>query len=96
MAGMMELRAISPETGERVLSGEEASAILNVELGSVPHLLKDPGETGYSLTCLRRKKESMAYQTFQAEYMQMPVMTRAYTTACVLTTLSVVRWYNLV
>ncbi|EDO47541.1 predicted protein [Nematostella vectensis] len=31
----------------------------------------------------------MAYQTFHAEYMQMPIVTRAYTTACVLTTLAV-------
>ena len=30
-------------------------------------------------------------QTFQQEYMQMPPMTRTYTTACVLTTLAVVR-----
>ena len=30
-------------------------------------------------------------QTFQQEYMQMPPITRAYTTACVLTTLAVVR-----
>jgi Derlin-2/3 len=32
----------------------------------------------------------MAYQTFRQEYMQMPVVTRAYTTACVITTLAVV------
>ena len=32
----------------------------------------------------------MAYQTFQQEYMQIPPVTRAYTTACVLTTLAVV------
>lgn len=31
----------------------------------------------------------MAYQTFQQEYWQMPVVTRMYTTACVVTTLSV-------
>ncbi|CAL1540594.1 unnamed protein product [Lymnaea stagnalis] len=31
----------------------------------------------------------MAAQTFQQEYMQMPPVTRAYTTACVLTTLAV-------
>ncbi|XP_028396616.1 derlin-2-like [Dendronephthya gigantea] len=31
----------------------------------------------------------MAYQSFQAEYMQMPTVTRAYTTACVFTTLAV-------
>ncbi|XP_076040918.1 derlin 2 [Oratosquilla oratoria] len=31
----------------------------------------------------------MAYQTFQQEYMQMPPVTRAYTTACVVTTLLV-------
>ncbi|CAG0884423.1 unnamed protein product [Darwinula stevensoni] len=31
----------------------------------------------------------MAYQTFQQEYMQIPPVTRAYTTACVLTTLAV-------
>jgi len=36
----------------------------------------------------------MAYQTFRQEYMQMPVVTRAYTTACVITTLAVVRnWF---
>ncbi|KAF6212721.1 hypothetical protein GE061_010428, partial [Apolygus lucorum] len=31
----------------------------------------------------------MAYQTLMQEYMQMPVVTRAYTTACVVTTLAV-------
>ncbi|XP_065054971.1 derlin-2-like [Rhopilema esculentum] len=31
----------------------------------------------------------MAYQTFQQEYMQIPVVTRFYTTACVLTTTAV-------
>jgi len=35
----------------------------------------------------------MAYQTFQQEYMQMPVVTRTYATACVVTTLAVVRIY---
>ena len=42
------------------------------------------------LTCLKEKEENMAYQTFQTEYLQMPVITRAYTTACVLTTVAVV------
>lgn len=32
----------------------------------------------------------MAYQTFQQEYMQIPVVTRVYATACVLTTTAVV------
>lgn len=32
----------------------------------------------------------MAYQTFRQEYMQMPLVTRAYTTACVITTIAVV------
>ncbi|GAB1598231.1 derlin-2-like [Argonauta hians] len=32
---------------------------------------------------------AMAAQTFQQEYMQMPPITRAYTTACVLTTIAV-------
>lgn len=32
----------------------------------------------------------MAYQTFQQEYLQIPVVTRTYTTACVLTTAAVV------
>uniref|UniRef100_A0A665TDK4 Derlin n=1 Tax=Echeneis naucrates TaxID=173247 RepID=A0A665TDK4_ECHNA len=31
----------------------------------------------------------MAYQTLQQEYLQIPVVTRAYTTACVLTTAAV-------
>ncbi|EEB10041.1 Derlin-2, putative [Pediculus humanus corporis] len=31
----------------------------------------------------------MAYQTFRQEYMQIPVVTRAYTTACVITTIAV-------
>ncbi|KAL0272068.1 UNVERIFIED_CONTAM: hypothetical protein PYX00_005181 [Menopon gallinae] len=31
----------------------------------------------------------MAYQTFRQEYMQMPLVTRAYTTACVITTIAV-------
>ncbi|XP_061657535.1 derlin-2 isoform X7 [Syngnathoides biaculeatus] len=31
----------------------------------------------------------MAYQTFQQEYLQIPLVTRAYTTACVLTTAAV-------
>lgn len=40
----------------------------------------------------------MAYQTFRQEYMQMPVVTRAYTTACVITTLAVVcvEFYRLI
>ncbi len=32
----------------------------------------------------------MAYQAFRDEYFQMPPVTRAYTTACVLTTVGVV------
>lgn len=32
----------------------------------------------------------MAYQTFLQEYMQIPIVTRVYTTACVITTLAVV------
>lgn len=32
----------------------------------------------------------MAYQTFLQEYMQIPIVTRIYTTACVITTLAVV------
>lgn len=32
----------------------------------------------------------MAYQTFRQEYLQVPPVTRAYTTACVLTTAAVV------
>uniref|UniRef100_H3DQK1 Derlin 2 n=1 Tax=Tetraodon nigroviridis TaxID=99883 RepID=H3DQK1_TETNG len=31
----------------------------------------------------------MAYQTLQQEYLQIPVVTRAYTTACILTTAAV-------
>ncbi|KAK6625142.1 hypothetical protein RUM43_005433 [Polyplax serrata] len=31
----------------------------------------------------------MAYQTFRQEYLQIPVVTRAYTTACVITTVAV-------
>lgn len=33
----------------------------------------------------------MALQTFLREYMQMPIVTRMYTTACVITTVAVVR-----
>lgn len=36
----------------------------------------------------------MAYQTFQQEYMQMPPVTRAYTTACVITTILVVSYLS--
>ena len=43
-----------------------------------------------SLTCLWGSSGKMAYQTFQQEYMQIPVVTRTYTTACVVTTLAVV------
>lgn len=32
----------------------------------------------------------MAYQTFLQEYMQIPIVTRVYTTSCVITTLAVV------
>lgn len=32
----------------------------------------------------------MAFQSLRAEYMQIPPVTRVYTTACVLTTLAVV------
>lgn len=35
------------------------------------------------------------FQTLQQDYMQMPVITRGYTTACVLTTLAVVSDLNL-
>lgn len=34
---------------------------------------------------------AMAYQGFAQEYLGMPAVTRAYTTACVLTTAAVVR-----
>lgn len=37
----------------------------------------------------------MAYQTLQQEYLQIPVVTRAYTTACVLTTAAVVRDFHM-
>ncbi|OXU25424.1 hypothetical protein TSAR_003514 [Trichomalopsis sarcophagae] len=37
----------------------------------------------------RNQSFSMAYQTFRQEYLHMPVVTRAYTTACVITTLAV-------
>ena len=43
---------------------------------------------------MAKQEENMAYQTFQQEYMQMPPITRAYTTACVLTTLAVVSRNN--
>ncbi len=40
------------------------------------------------------ESKNMAYQTFQQEYLQMPPITRAYTTACVLTTVAVVSlWF---
>ena len=48
----------------------------------------------FSLFCslyVLQKSLTMA-QTFQQEYMQMPPMTRTYSTACVLTTLAVVRF----
>lgn len=35
----------------------------------------------------------MAFHTFLQEYMQIPIVTRVYTTACVITTLAVVRIY---
>ena len=35
----------------------------------------------------------MAYQTFRQEYLHMPVVTRAYTTACIITTLAVVSFW---
>lgn len=38
----------------------------------------------------------MAYQTLRAEYANMPPVTRAYTTACVITTLAVVRKHSLI
>lgn len=37
-----------------------------------------------------QSETKMAYQTFQQEYFQIPPITRAYTTACVVTTLAVV------
>lgn len=33
----------------------------------------------------------MAYQTFLQEYLQIPIVTRVYTSTCVITTLAVVR-----
>lgn len=41
-------------------------------------------------TVVGSKQVEMAYQTFQQEYLQIPVVTRTYTTACVLTTAAVV------
>lgn len=38
----------------------------------------------------RGRAAKMAYQTFRQEYLQVPPVTRAYTTACVLTTAAVV------
>lgn len=37
----------------------------------------------------------MAYQTFLQEYMHVPVVTRVYTTACVITTIAVVSFIHL-
>lgn len=37
----------------------------------------------------------MAYQSLWNEYMNMPPVTRAYTTACVITTLVVVSFYRI-
>ena len=36
------------------------------------------------------QQSKMAYQTFHQEFMQIPVVTRVYTTSCVLTTAAVV------
>lgn len=47
-------------------------------------MMTEPQNSG---SCLPK----MAYQTLQQEYLQIPVVTRAYTTACVLTTAAVVR-----
>lgn len=44
----------------------------------------------FALASLFILKAAMAYQTLRQEYFQIPVVTRAYTTACVITTLSVV------
>ena len=54
------------------------------------------------MTCQERAgsvqsvQNKMAYQTLQQEYLQIPVVTRAYTTACVLTTAAVVSEVRLV
>lgn len=42
-----------------------------------------------------KNQAKMAYQSLWNEYMNMPPVTRAYTTACVLTTLVVVSVYIL-
>ena len=99
MAGIMELRA----NGGDDLSPFPLSAMLDLRPSAQGHRGNPTSSPGpnplWSLgalgpvTCLNKKetrRNKMAYQTFQAEYLQMPAMTRAYTTACVLTTLSVV------
>lgn len=37
-------------------------------------------------------QQTMAYQTFLQEYLQIPICTRIYTTACVITTIAVVKY----
>ena len=37
----------------------------------------------------------MAYQTFIQEYLQIPIVTRIYATACCITTFEVVRFLNI-
>lgn len=43
-----------------------------------------------AFACLLPRLPNMAYQGFTAEYLGIPAVTRAYTTACVITTAAVV------
>lgn len=97
IAGMIPLSGNCSTFGTKSWRSSPApeSAMLDYK-GKVPDFHRwswtvRPGFTDVSL----RKINKMAYQTFQQEYMQMPVVTRTYATACVVTTLAVVRMYFL-
>ena len=84
------------QTGSCRPTGSETGACVQVLRGSENRLswLSEQWAFKFLLLGTQCHQEDrfirMAYQTFQQEYMQMPPITRAYTTACVFTTLAVV------
>jgi len=63
------------------------ACITIVDVAFILFVLQFCFEDCYNSLALRLR---MAYRTIQQEYMQIPPVTRAYTTACVLTTVAVV------
>lgn len=90
---------VEKERGRTLRSANEDAAWLRGMRGLRVARLPIGGGAGEVRACAKRRRKrkqrggaKMAYQTFRQEYLQVPPVTRAYTTACVLTTAAVVRW----